>query len=247
MLNTILGIKKQMAQMFLSDGQRIPVTVIQADPCLVTQVKTPEKDGYRAIQVGLGEKKQTKRAMPGHGKKGIKVSPRFLRELEIEEEDKFSVGDVITADKLLQPGDLVNITGTSRGKGFTGVVKRWGFKGGPRTHGQSDRERAPGSIGQTTTPGRVYKGKKMAGRAGGATVTVRNLTVVKVEQTGEIWVTGQVPGIKTGLLIVRKVGENKRFPGLYEEEKEQGEKPEKKSEAEEMQKGEGKADAKPSR
>ncbi len=231
MLDTIPGVKTRMTQMFLSDGQRIPVTVIQAGPCLVTQVKTAEKDGYRAIQVGLGEKKRTKgKANPVQGQKaGIKVSPRFLKELKLAEEDKFNLGDVITADKLLKPGDLVNVTGISRGKGFTGVVKRWGFKGGPRTHGQSDRERAPGSIGQTTTPGRVYKGKKMAGRAGGATTTVRNLTVVEVEPNGEIWLKGQVPGAKTGLLTIRKVGENKKFPGLYKQEEEQeGKKDEKK-------------------
>jgi len=250
MLNTILGTKKQLAQTFLADRQRIPVSIIQAGPCLVVQVKIKTKDGYRAIQVGLGEKKHTlDKSSPSQGQKAeTKVSPRFLKELKLEEGDKFNVGDVITVDMLLKPGDLVNVTGTSRGKGFTGVVKRWGFKGGPRTHGQSDRERAPGSIGQTTTPGRIYKGKRMAGRAGGATITVRNLTVVKVEQNGEIWVKGQVPGIKTGLLLVKKVGENQKFPGLYQEEIQQGEKPEaKESQTKKINNGEETADAKHSR
>jgi len=219
MLNAILGTKEQMAQTFLKDGRRIPVTIVKAGPCLVTKVKTVSQDGYLAIQVGLGERKRApSNAVLGQlQKKGIKSIPRFLRELRIEQEDKVNVGDLITVDKLFKPGDLANVTGQSLGKGFTGVVKRWGFKGGPRTHGQSDRERAPGSIGQTTTPGRVYKGKKMAGRSGNATVTIRNLMIVKVDPSGEIWLTGQVPGRRKGLLIIKKVGESKKFPGIEAE------------------------------
>src|SRR3990172_12407798 len=218
MLNAILGTKEQMAQTFLKDGRRIPVTIVKAGPCLVTKVKTVSQDGYLAIQVGLGERKRApSNAVLGQlQKKGIKSIPRFLRELRIREEDKVNVGDLITVDKLFKPGDLANVTGQSLGKGFTGVVKRWGFKGGPRTHGQSDRERAPGSIGQTTTPGRVFKGKKMAGRMGGERVTVKNLQIVSVDpETNEIEILGAVPGIKKGLLIVKRLSAGK-LEGIQE-------------------------------
>ncbi|MCH7951671.1 50S ribosomal protein L3 [Patescibacteria group bacterium] len=229
MINAIVGTKKGMAQAFLADGRRIPVTKIQAGPCLVTQVKSIEKDGYRAIQLGIGEKKakQLTKPLAGHLKratwpepeKAKGEMPRVLREMRLEsdQDTTLNVGDVITADQVLAAGDLVNVTGTSHGKGFTGVMKRWGFKGGPRTHGQSDRARAPGSIGQTTTPGRVFKGKKMAGHGGNLKVTVRNLLVLKTTKEGEVWVKGQVPGSRNGLVTIKKVGKAKKFEGLYEE------------------------------
>jgi large subunit ribosomal protein L3 len=228
MINAILGIKKGMAQAFLTDGMRIPVTKIQAGPCLVTQVKTVKKDGYQAIQLGLGEKKRKSTTKPllGHLKKVSwpeedkkDLLPRILKEIRLkkDQEHQLKVGDVITADQTLSAGDIVDVTGTSLGKGFTGVMKRWGFKGGPRTHGQSDRERAPGSIGQSTTPGRVFKGKKMAGRSGSARVTIRNLQVIKVTETGEVWIKGQVPGSRNGIVTVKKIGKAPKFEGLFEE------------------------------
>ena len=182
MLQTIFGTKFNQDQTWTETGIRLPVTIIRTLPMKVSQIKTADKDGYQAIQVSLGAKK------------------REIREDAAE----MKVGDVIAAEAVLKVGDKVKVTGISRGKGFMGVVKRWGFKGGPKTHGQSDRLRAPGSIGQGTDPGRVHKGKKMAGRMGGAAVTVRNLTVVKVEGD-EVWVKGLVPGNKGGIVKVSKL------------------------------------------
>lgn len=198
-----------MSQAFVK-GVRIPVTKVLAGPCVVTQVKKMDKDGYWAVQLGFGERKikNITKPMQGHLRAVIKdkKAPRFLVEVRSDEEPKFNVGDTINASDIFSAGDIVSITGTSKGKGFAGVVKRWHFAGGPRTHGQSDRERAPGSIGQTTTPGRVYKGKKMAGRMGGERVTVKGLHVISVNpETNEIEVSGPVPGTPKSLLIVRKI------------------------------------------
>ncbi len=208
MINSILGIKLGQTQKFLSDGQRIPVTEIQAGPCFVVEVKPG------AVQLGFGERKEKKTLKPilGHIKKaGLKVIPRFLREVSANQEEinaNLKVGDEIKVGDVLKPGDTVDVTGISKGKGFAGVVKRWGFAGGPRTHGQSDRERAPGSIGSTTTPGRVLKGKKMAGRMGQERVTIKNLSVFEIDpEKNLLLVKGLVPGAKKGLLIIKKVGE----------------------------------------
>lgn len=209
-MDTILGTKIKQTQKFTSEGERIPVTLIQAGPCFVVQVK----EG--AIQLGLGEKKEkrTKKPILGHIKKaGLKDIPRFLREISVNQPEisaNLKPGAEIKVGDVFKTGDLVNIVGTSKGKGFAGVVKRWGFAGGPRTRGQSDRERAPGSIGATTTPGRVLKGKKMAGRMGGERVTVKNLTVVDIDPKNNLLaVKGLVPGARGGLLIIKKVGEAK--------------------------------------
>lgn len=234
MISAILGTKKELSQVFLADGTRIPVTKVQAGPCLVTQIKSRKKDGYQAIQLGLGRKKLKKVSKPltGHLKNSTwpekgkdKMLPRVLKEVKItgDLDPTLKVGDVISANQILTPGDVINVTGISRGKGFTGVMKRWGFKGGPKTHGQSDRERAPGSIGQSTRPGRVFKGKKMAGRSGGALLTIRNLTILKVTQEGEVWITGQVPGSRNGLLTIKRVGKAENFKGLYKEVEKEGE------------------------
>lgn len=208
MINAILGIKLGQSQKFSSEGERIPVTEIQAGPCVVVQAKKG------AVQIGLGEKKEkkTKKPILGHIKKaGLKTVPLFLREIRVnqsKESSNLKPGDEIKVGDVLKPGDIVDVTGISKGKGFAGVVKRWGFAGGPRTHGQSDRERAPGSIGSTTTPGRVLKGKKMAGRMGGARVTAQNLKVFEVDpEKNLLLVKGLVPGVKKGLLIIKKVGE----------------------------------------
>ncbi|MCH7640689.1 50S ribosomal protein L3 [Patescibacteria group bacterium] len=206
MLNTILGQKKQMSQTFVEDI-RVVVTLVKAGPCIVTQIKKEEKNGYWAVQLGFGEKKIKNITKPLQGHlKAAKTAARFLREVRLDSEPKFKVGDSITVSDVFSPGDLVSVTGTSKGKGFAGVVKRWGFAGGPRTHGQSDRLRAPGSIGQGTTPGRVHKGKKMPGRMGGDTVTIKNMRVVSVDvDKDEIALSGPVPGPRDNLLIITKI------------------------------------------
>jgi large subunit ribosomal protein L3 len=216
MINSLLGIKLEQTQKFTSEGLRLPISKIQAGPCCVVQIKNEKTDKYNSLQLGIGfiKEKNTSKSVLGHIKKaGIKENPRFLGEIRVKLEDLpegMKKGEIIKAGEVFRIGDIVNVTGTSKGKGFAGVVKRWHFKGGPRTHGQSDRERAPGSIGSTTTPGRVYKGKKMAGRMGNNRVTIKNLEVIGVDVENSILeVKGTVPGILGGLLIVEKVKDSK--------------------------------------
>jgi large subunit ribosomal protein L3 len=213
MLKTILGSKGKMGQTFVQET-RVPVTVVEAGPCVVTQIKKEETDGYWAVQIGFGEKtiKNLSRPLQGHLKGAIKdkKAPRFLREVRLEKEPEVKMGDVIKVADVLKVGDFVAVTGKSKGKGFAGVVKRWGFAGGPKTHGQSDRLRAPGSIGQGTDPGRVHKGKKMPGRMGFETVTVKNLQVVEIDpDKNQIKLSGPVPGVPGGLLIIKKLASGK--------------------------------------
>lgn len=221
MIQVILGTKKRSFQKFTQDGKSLPVTRITAGPCSVVQVKTLDKDGYSAIQLGWGEKKlsRTTKPLKGHFKGAkLKLAPRFLREVRLEKEAKLKKGDTIKAGDVFKPGDIIKVTGTSKGKGFTGVMKRWGFAGGPATHGQSDRARAPGSIGQSATPGRVFPGKKMAGRFGGQRTTASNLTVMALdEEKNELLVKGLVPGHRNGLLLIKKIGEKKKFIPLMAE------------------------------
>lgn len=180
--------------MYDETGKWLTVTRLALGPCTVLQARNMEKDGYRAVQLSFGTKRNTTKPMAGHLKKsGTDRMPLFISEVKTDEAP--NAGSKITASDVFFTGDLINVAGVTRGKGFTGVVKRWGFHGGPKTHGQSDRHRAPGSIGQGTTPGRVYKGKKMAGRSGTARQTIRNLSVVKI-LPNEIWVTGAVPGAR---------------------------------------------------
>lgn len=198
-----------MTQTFI-EGFRVPVTKIQSGNCIVTQIKNESKDGYWAVQLGFGNRKQknTTKPLQGHLQKTIKENkfPRFIKEVRLKEEPKFAIGEEINIASILKPGDIVDVVSTSKGKGFAGGVKRHGFAGGPRTHGQSDRERAPGSIGQTTTPGRVYKGKRMAGRMGTETVTLRNLHVISVNpETMEILISGSVPGKVGAFVVINKV------------------------------------------
>lgn len=212
MLDTILGSKIKMGQTFV-EGTRVPVTYVKAGPCVVTQIKKQDKESCWAVQLGFGEKKikNITKPLQGHLRGAIKdnKAPRFLREVKLDKEPEFKVGDAIAASDIFQIGDVVAVTGTSKGKGFAGVVKRWHFAGGPKTHGQSDRQRAPGSIG-ATTPGRVYKGKKMAGRMGGETVTIKNLIVVSVEpERSQLAVSGPVPGSLGSLLILKKLASGK--------------------------------------
>src|SRR3989344_1893500 len=219
-MKALLGKKIGQSQKFLEDGTRIPVTMLNIVDNAVVQIKTEEKDKYSAVQLGFGLKKKPKPSIFGHAKKaGLKTTPSFLQEVRVEQVDLETlpkVGDSINAQDVFKPGDIVDVIGISKGKGYAGGVKRHHFKGGPRTHGQSDRERAPGSIGQTTTPGRVYKGKRMAGRMGHETVTIKNLEIVAVTED-EILVKGLVPGGKNSFIVLKKVGENKKFTPLFKE------------------------------
>jgi len=213
MLNTILGTKQEMDQTFV-DTTRVPVTLVKAGPCVITQIKKEDKDGYWAVQIGLGKKriKNVTKPLQGHLKGAIKdkMAPRFLREIRVESEPDFKVGDEIKVSDVFKAGDVIAVTGTSKGKGFAGVMKRWGFAGGSRTHGQSDRPRSPGSIGQGTTPGRVHKGKKMPGRMGGETVTVKNLKVVSIDEEKNVMaVSGPIPGTPRSLVVIRKIASGK--------------------------------------
>ncbi len=221
MLNTILGQKTKMLQAFVENA-RVPVTVVKAGPCVVTQIKNLKRDGYWGVQLGFGEKKvkNITKPMRGHLKGAFegKKAPSFLVEIRVDEKPEFKVGDKIELNQVLSEGDLVSVTGKSKGKGFAGVVKRWGFAGGPKTHGQSDRHRAPGSIGQGTDPGRVRKGKKMAGRMGQDRVTVKNLKVIKLDsERGEVYLSGSLPGSKMTPLIIKKISSGEGVPKKGEE------------------------------
>ena len=205
MIEGLLGRKIGMTQVFSSAGEAIPVTVIELGPCVVTQVRSKERDGYEAVQIGFGEVKAKSLTKPEQGHlAGAGRLVRYLREFEADNIEEHEVGQVLTAE-IFEPGQIIDVTGTSKGRGFQGVVKRHGFSGGPKTHGQSDRWRAPGSIGAGTDPGRVWKGTRMAGRMGNRRVTVQNLQVVEVLADKHILlVRGSVPGAKNGLLMVRR-------------------------------------------
>lgn len=194
-MKTFFGYKTGMTQVWTKTGMRLPVTIIQANPMTVSQLKTQEKDGYQALQVSLGKHK---------------------KEIRLNESSDVQVGNTISVDQVLQIGDMVKVSGASKGRGFSGPIKRWGFKGGPKTHGQSDRWRAPGSIGQGTTPGRVYKGKHMAGRYGGETYTVNNLQIVNIlPEANQVWIKGPVPGANNSLVEITVTHQGK-FEGLKE-------------------------------
>ncbi|MCD6531426.1 50S ribosomal protein L3 [bacterium] len=209
----LLGKKVGMTTYFTEDGRRIPVTVISAGPCKVVQIKTPDRDGYAALQLGyepIHSKKIYKKVnkpMMGHFKKAGVEPFRRLKEFRISEQEieSYKVGDVLTVDKVFQVGELVDCTGTSKGKGFQGVVKRWGFGGGPKTHGQHNKWRAPGSIGASSFPSHVWKGTHMAGHTGNRTVTMRKLQVVKIiPEDNLILVKGSVAGAKGSYVIIKK-------------------------------------------
>ncbi|MFP4393626.1 MAG: 50S ribosomal protein L3 [Anaerolineales bacterium] len=202
----ILGKKVGMTQVFQEDGSAVPVTVIEAGPCYVTQVRTEERDGYRAVQLGyeLAKEKHLTKGQLGHLDQAG-VSPlRYLREIRIREDEAFELGQEVLVD-IFEPGERVDVVGKSKGRGFAGVVKRYGFAGGPKTHGQSDRHRAPGSIGACASPGRVWKGQRMPGRMGGKRVTSQNIEVVLVDPDRNLLaVKGSVPGPKGGFVIVKE-------------------------------------------
>jgi large subunit ribosomal protein L3 len=201
-LEGLLGRKLGMTQIFDENGRIHAVTVVEAGPVVVTQVKTAAKDGYDAVQVGYGDRKRSNKPERGHLKKLGDF--RMLREFLVQGDGDYNVGDKIGIE-LFNEGDLVDVTGVSRGRGFAGGVRRHNFRGGPKTHGQSDRHRAPGSIGSGTTPGRVYKGQKMAGHMGAVQVTSKNLRLIaKDEGKGLLLIEGAVPGATNGTVRVRR-------------------------------------------
>lgn len=206
MIRGILGKKLGMTQIFVADGSRVPVTVVEAGPCTVVQKKTEATDGYNALQVGFGSKKthRLNKPMIGHFKAADKGGFAVLREVAVDNVDSYQVGDQITCDVVFKAGDKIDVTGTSKGKGFQGVVKRWNFSGGRATHG-SKFHRAPGSIGCSAWPSRVVKGKKMPGQMGNANVTLQNLEVVEVRaEQNLILVKGAIPGPTQGVVLIRK-------------------------------------------
>jgi large subunit ribosomal protein L3 len=200
MIAGIIGRKLGMTQIFRDSGEAEAVTAVEAGPCSVVQIKTVAKEGYNAVQLGFGEAKRLKSPQRGH----LRGMGQFkhLREFRVDD-----IGDIqVKVDvSMFSEGDLVDVTGMSKGKGFAGVVKRHGFAGGPKTHGQSDRHRHPGSIGATTSPGRVLKGTRMAGHMGNRRVTVRKLEVLKADpERNLLLIKGAVPGAKNGLLLITK-------------------------------------------
>ncbi|KPJ68751.1 50S ribosomal protein L3 [candidate division WOR-1 bacterium DG_54_3] len=198
-MNSILGTKKGMTQVFDEAGNVVPVTVIEAGPCVVTQLRTVENDGYGSIQVGFGKVKKLNKPLKGHLKE---LNQKHLREFRVEKPEEYKVGQEIKVE-IFKPGEIVNVSGISVGKGFAGTVKRFHHGRGPMTHG-SKSHRIPGSIGAGTTPGRVYKGRGMPGRMGAEKATVKNLKVVKVDSEKNILLlAGTVPGKRGNLLVIK--------------------------------------------
>ena len=199
----LLGKKLGTTQVFNEKGRLRGVTAVAVGPCFVTQLKTPERDGYTAVQIGFDDYKGINKPEAGHLRPAGGLKLRHLAEFRVAPETEVSLGDKFGAE-LFDPGALVDLTGTSKGRGFQGGVRRHNFAGGPKTHGQSDRHRGPGSIGSGTTPGRVYKGTRMAGHMGSERTTVRNLQVVsRNDEKGVIFVAGSVPGPTGGLVRIR--------------------------------------------
>ena len=205
MVTTILGRKLGMTQVWSDDDRLLPVTVIEAGPCVVTQVKTDKRDGYRAVQIGFGFIKESKvnKPMAGHFAKAKVEAKKYLAEIRLGVDDNMKVGQTITV-AAFEGAKHVHVSGVSKGKGFAGVMKRYNFKGGPGGHG-SHFHRAPGSIGQCATPSRVFKGMKLPGHMGSETVTVKNLDIVKIDaEQNLLLVKGAVPGAKGALLTIRQ-------------------------------------------
>ena len=204
MSNTIIGRKVGMTQVWSEDDRLIPVTVIEAGPCVVTQIKTSEKEGYEAIQIGYGDIKEKKVNMPmaGHFKVADTAPRKYLSEVRVEDASNYELGQELNLEGFAD-SKKVHVSGVSKGKGFAGVIKRWNFQGGRASHG-SHFHRAPGSIGQCATPSRVFRGKKMPGHMGAEKVTVKNLEVIKVDvEQNLLLVKGAVPGGKNALLRIR--------------------------------------------
>jgi large subunit ribosomal protein L3 len=207
----LIGKKIGMTSLFDADGRSVACTVIQAGPCVVTQVKTEDTDGYRAVQMGFGERKEknTPKPLQGHFKKSGTTPKRTLiefRDMGLESEATYEVGQELNIVDLFEEGQFVDVVGTSKGKGFQGVVKRYNFRGvGQATHGQHNRLRAPGSIGASSYPSRVFKGMRMAGRMGGNRVKVKNLRVEKIMlEANLIVVSGAIPGANNSTILIKR-------------------------------------------
>lgn len=257
MINTLYGTKKGMTSGYDARGRRVGATILEVMPNVVAQVKTVKTDGYSAVQLGVGTRKLVKKPVQGHLKKNkIEASVRFLREVRVEPSaissqqsasleanlDGIESGQEVVLSQVFQKGAAVKVTGISKGRGFQGAVKRYNFAGGPKTHGQSDRHRAPGSIGSGTTPGRVLKGKRMAGHMGMDTVSYTNLEVIDIDRVNNLlFVKGGVPGPVGRLVRIENVGKIKGYTPPPEE-KEDEEEP---SDAKAMEGGEQSADRLP--
>ena len=205
-LKAILGQKVGMTQIFDGQGKIIPVTVVQAGPCHITQIMTPEKHGYQAVQVAYGEvrEKSLNKPQVGFFKKANVPAGRWVREFRTDKAGTFQVGQTIRADAFV-PGDFVDVWGTAKGKGFAGAVKRHNFGGGPTTHGQSDRTRAPGSSGSNTYPGRVFKGKRFPGHLGADTNTIQHLEIIRVVPEQDLlMIRGGIPGPRQSLVVIEQ-------------------------------------------
>lgn len=206
-MKSLLGKKIGMTSVFTDDGSNVSCTLVEAGPCYVTALKTEEKDGYSAVQLGFQERKEKGLSKPvlSKFKKNKIPALRYLKEIRnFDNIDKLKVGEILKVD-IFSEGDMVKVTGITKGKGFQGVVKRHGFGGGSKTHGQSDRLRAPGSIGASSYPSRVFKGKKMAGRQGNEKVSLRNLKIVKIiPESNLILIKGAIPGANSGLVQIFK-------------------------------------------
>jgi large subunit ribosomal protein L3 len=201
MIEGIIGKKLGMTQLFRENGKLEAVTAIEAGPCSITQIKTDGKDGYSAVQLGFGK--------PKAADKQSEKQYKHIREFHIDKSDSVKIGDKVDVS-LFKVGEIVDVIGISKGKGFAGVVKRHHFSGGPKTHGQSDRTRHPGAIGSTTYPGRVWKGLRMAGHMGSEQVTIRNLEVFQANtEKNLLLVRGAVPGARNGLVLIKKTGRSK--------------------------------------
>jgi large subunit ribosomal protein L3 len=210
MIQGMVGRKRGMTQIFDDAGLVHPVTVIECGPNVVTQIRTAEKDGYEAVQLGFGQSRNLNKPERGHLKPSGYENLKELREVKADNVADFSVGQVIKADTF-EVGELVDVTGTSKGRGFAGTVKRHNFRGGPKTHGQSDRHRAPGSIGASATPGRVLKGMRMAGHMGDERVTVQNLKVLRVDaERNLLLIEGSVPGHNEALVLIRRAVKSRK-------------------------------------
>ncbi|HSD98216.1 MAG TPA: 50S ribosomal protein L3 [Patescibacteria group bacterium] len=211
----VVGTKVEQTQKFLEDGTRIPVTVVATPGNTVLMHKMQDKEGYWAVQLGLGIKKNANKPQVGHATKAhLDKAPLFVKEARLTEKEAANmpeVGSIVDAATVLEPGAMVDVSGMSKGKGFASGIKRYQFKGGPKTHGQSDRHRAPGSIGSGTTPGRVYKGKRMAGKMGNDITTLKSLEIIKVG-ADFVWIKGVVPGVLGAMVIIKPTGKkNKKF------------------------------------
>ncbi len=204
-MELLIGKKLGMTQIFEESGNLIPVSVIQAGPCPIVQVKTPETDGYSAVQIGFGDirEKHVSKPLKGHFKRGGATPTRVLREFRVDDASQYKVGQSINAS-IFEGTERVHVLGVSKGRGFAGTIKRHGFTRGPETHGSHDH-RQPGSVGQCAWPARIFKGKKMPGRMGGTNTKVKNLKLVQVDtENNLLYVRGAIPGATNGFVFVEK-------------------------------------------